>query len=162
MVVGPLPVTSGVTSMRYAVLSATAVVMLDTGVLIAAGALPQFTPPSVQAGVSAARRNSPPLGELSSVALPTVSRSLAEAMVGQVVPAPVPTTSNFIRNWLTGLVSIVMRVAEPALTVLVDSTMVASAVTGNIRVPPPAAAVVALTVLLAADLFPGLSTALTV
>src|SRR6478735_1856482 len=139
MVMDPLPLMSGVTSIRYAVLSATAVVMLDIGVLMAAGALPQFTPPSVQAGVSAARRNSPPLGELSSVALPTVSRSLAEAMVGHVVPTPVPATSNFIRNWLTGLVSTVMRVAAPALTVLV-----------------------ALTVLLAADLFPGLSTALTV
>ena len=66
-------------------------VILATGAPAAAtGAVFQVTVDSAQLELTAARK-SPPMGELSLVVLPTVSRSLAEAMVGQLVRHPCRT-----------------------------------------------------------------------
>src|ERR1700712_1002405 len=106
------------------------------GPVIAAGAVVQVTDASVQLEFTAPR-NSPPFGDLSSVALPTVSRSFADATVGQLVPAPVPETLNFNKKSLAGLLSTVSRLAVPRAAVGLALSMVASSVGAKARVPPP-------------------------
>src|SRR4051794_12752359 len=102
--------------------------MLATGPPVAApGAVSQVTLDSLQLELSAPRKT-PPMLELSLVVLPMVSRSLAEAIVGQLVPGPVPLTTNRTRKSLTGLVSTVRRLDVPSAVVGFDASIVASSV----------------------------------
>src|SRR5919109_4581223 len=98
--------------------------MAATGLPLAAGAVFQVTVPSAQLELAAPRKT-PPMLELSLVLLPTVRRSLAAVMLGQLVPAPVPLTVNFSSRSLTGLGSTVIGLLMPALTVVLAASMVA-------------------------------------
>src|SRR4051794_30357838 len=121
----------------------------------AAGALLKVTVDSVQLESTAALK-SPPLGELSFVVLPTVSRNLAAAIAGQLVPLPVPVTVNFTRKSLTGLLSTVRRVPVPSAVAGADASTVASSVAAKVNVPPPLE-VVTLSAPLGADVLPARS-----